>query len=403
MDDERKALVVAGLYIGDITLALAGVATEIPQFVKHLDVDGLAGGGGDGDAAAVDAEVEKAIEAGEVGAGTKVLPASLVKLALERAIARGKFLSATRCLEILGEKDEYVEGEIKRALALLGEGKFKEGADVLAVAGSLELNEGTPLFQYTGPALHEACTANRDKCVTAVGADEAVLRALQYLVGGEKAGAAVAGLTAEARKSILPHVALARDPDAPTFYQACKQAHSDLVELEKGDLAALRDDVKRVAAEIARLADSSGGDEKGLRAAQGLKKELGDAEGLVDGLQLKRLRRRLEQLVESHADFESGRKGAGPFADAAESVLKLMDELEKKKILESIDAMEEKILSTQVTMLGRAVASHEHWQYLRELAFKYPVSPLVCCIRRIDAKWMVVPAWDSELARLLLA
>ncbi|MFZ1946343.1 MAG: hypothetical protein WAW06_02240, partial [bacterium] len=72
-----------------------------------------------------------------------------------------------------------------------------------------------------------------------------------------------------------------------------------------------------------------------------------------------------------------------------------------KGILETVDALEEKIVATQVTMLGRAVHSQEHWQYLRELAFKYPVSAIMCCVRRINAKWMVVPAWDSEVAAIL--
>ena len=402
MDDERKALVVAGVYIGDITLALAGVAVEIPQFVQHLDVAALVGS--DGEAKAIAGEVDRALAGeGEAAAGgqSKALPAALVKLTFEQALARGKLLSATRCLEILGEKDAYVDKEIKRAVAFAGEGQFKEAAEALAVAGSLELNEGTPLFQYTGPALHEGCTASREKCVTAIGADEAVLKGLQYLLGGEKASEAVAGLTAEARKGLLPYVALARDPDAPTFYEAHKQAHASLVEIERGELAALREDLKQVAGAIARLADSPGGDDKTLRTAQSLKKEFSEVESLVDGLQLIRLRRRLEQLMESRGDLESAKKGTAPFSDAVEQVLKLVDQLEGKKILDGIDTLEEKIVATQVTMLGRAVASHEHWQCLRELAFKYPVSPLLCCVRRIDAKWMVVPAWDTPLRNLV--
>lgn len=406
MDDQRKSLIVGGVYLGDVTLALAGVAAEIPQFVMHLDIDALVGG--DGEAKTVAGEVEKALAgaAESEALSTKKLPAGLIKLTFERALAKGKFLSATRCLEILGEKDAYVEREIKRAIGLIGEGKLKEGAEALTVAASLELNEGTPLFHYTGPALHEDCTTSREKCVTAVGADEAVLRGLQYLLGGEKAGEAVAGLSPEARKGILPHVVLARDPDAPAFYEACKQAHAGLVEIEKTELAALREDVKRVAGAINRLAEAGGGEDKALRAAQSLKKEFSDVESLIDGLQLTRLRRRIEQLMESRADFEvggkPGEKGRGAFGTAADEVLKLAQELEDKKVLEGIDATEEKILATQITLLGRPVASHEHWQYLRELSFKYPVSPLVCCVRRINAKWMVVPAWDSALAQLLL-
>jgi hypothetical protein len=80
----------------------------------------------------------------------------------------------------------------------------------------------------------------------------------------------------------------------------------------------------------------------------------------------------------------------------------LIDHLGKKGLLEAIDAVEEKIVATQVTMLGRAVHSQEHWQYLRELAFKHPASALVCCVRRINAKWMVVPAWSGPLTELLV-
>ena len=61
----------------------------------------------------------------------------------------------------------------------------------------------------------------------------------------------------------------------------------------------------------------------------------------------------------------------------------------------------ERRLSTQVTMLGRSVHSQEHWQFLREIAFKYPVSPLMVCVRKIDDRWMVVPRWESEITGIL--
>jgi hypothetical protein len=423
-DDPRKTLAVSGVYLGDITLALAGLAREIPAWAAGLDLAKFAS---EAEAEGVAREVEKVLASGGVASGgaasadaaaadPKVLAPLLAEITIERAIARGKFLSATRCLEILNKRDHYVGKYLERAQKHMGEHKMKEAAEALAIAASLEINEGTPLFQYTGPALHEGCTTSREKCVTAVQRDPAVLKALQYLLEGPKACEAVGAMTAETRAELLPFVAEVRDPAAADFYRGYKQAHGDLEAIEQGELAALVADLKRVYEEVERFAAALAGAspseiegreafEKVLRSVGSLRKEFSEITGLVDSLELRRIKRRVEQLIETRGDLESAgdaaKKGSG-LASAIEKMLALVEDLSKKGMLESIDAIEEKIVATQVTMLGRAVHSQEHWQYLRELAFKYPVSPLVCCVRRINAKWMVVPAWSSPLAALLV-
>ncbi|MFH1220830.1 MAG: hypothetical protein V1694_10310 [Candidatus Eisenbacteria bacterium] len=411
MDQERKNLIVGGVYLGDVTLALAGLAAELPAYVKGLDLEKLLTDGEK--AGAARQEVDKMLAA---ESDPKTLPPELVRLALENAIGAGKFLSATRCLEILNEKDTYVEKYLGLARSHVGEGKIKEAAEALVIASSLELNEGTPLFQYAGPALHDQCTASREKCITKIPPDEAVLKGFGYLLEGPKACEVVAALAPDVRKSLLPYVALARDPDAGDFYRVCKQAHADLEEIEGGALTGLRADAKRVADEMNRFAESLGSiplgegaereaQEKLLRSAASLKKEFSDIEVLLEHLQLHRVRRRLEELIESRADLERAsdalKQGKGAAAAPVERVLDLIRDLAEKKIVETIGTIEERLLATQVTMLGRQVPSQEHWQYLRELAFKYPVSPLICCLRRINNKWMVVPAWDSPLTPLL--
>jgi hypothetical protein len=412
MDQERKNLIVGGVYLGDVTLALAGLAVELPAYVKGLDLEKLLTDGEK--AGAARQEVDKMLAA---ESDPKTLPPELVRLTFENAISAGKFLSATRCLDILNEKDTYVIDKcLKPALGLVASGDWNEAAEGFVLASNLELVEGTPLFQYAGPALHDQCTASREKCITRIPPDEAVLKGLAYLLEGPKACEAVAALAPDVRKSLLPYVALARDPDAGDFYRVYGQAHADLEEIESGALAGLRADAKRVADEMSRFAESLGSlplgegatrevQEKLLRNAASLKKEFSDIEVLLEHLQLHRVRRRLEELIESRADLERAsdalKQGKGAAAAPVERVLDLIRDLAEKKIVETIGTIEERLLATQVTMLGRQVPSQEHWQYLRELAFKYPVSPLMCCLRRINNKWMVVPAWESPLTALL--
>jgi len=430
VDEQRKALIVSGIHLGDIALALAGLATEIPPWVAGLDLDKIKR---DAEDQGISREVEKvlseaagALDSGVLGstavdasdesrAALQALRQQLAEVIVEPAIARGKFLSATRCLEILDQKPVYVDKYLALAQKHVGNGAWKEAAEALVIASSLELNEGTPLFHYAGPALHEACTASREKCVTAVPREAAVLKGLQYLLEGTRTREAIGAMTPDAREDLLPHVALAGDPDAGAFYRDYKQAHADLEEIARTDLATLRDDLKRAADEIGSFTSSlagaaSGEVERGaalerlLRTGNGLKKDFTDTGVLVDNLELRRIRRRFEELADARRDLEAGhtalKKGSKP-ASSLDRLLGLIDDLAKKGITEAIDATEEKILATQVTMLGRAVPSQEHWQYLRDLAFKYPVSPLMCCVRRINAKWMVVPAWNSDVAGVL--
>ncbi|MFZ1946096.1 MAG: hypothetical protein WAW06_00950, partial [bacterium] len=351
MDERRKSLIVTGVQIGDITLALAGLAAEIPPWAAGLDLARYASEAGAEGAAR---EVEGLLSGADAvtpeakGADAKALATTLAPglagLTVDRAIARGKFLSATRCLEILNKKDEYVARYLAAAQKHIGQGELKQAAEALVTASNLELNEGTPLFQYTGPALHQACTASREKCVTALPADAAVLVALQYLLEGARTCEAVGALSAEARKELLPFVAQARDPEAANFCRAYKQAQSDLEAIEQGDLAALKADLKRLSGGITAFADAIGsassGDvasrdvlERVMRNAASLRKEFSDIENLVGALQLRRIRRRLEQVVESRAELTDARdalkKGSG-LAASMDSLLDVVDDLTNK-------------------------------------------------------------------------
>jgi len=404
--ERRRALMASGVYLGDITLALAGATSEIPPWAASLDAEKFLA---DPDAQGVIREIEK------IDPASEDVNSKLAEMTVDRAILKGKFLSATRCLEILVRKDSYVDKYIALAQKEADQGRIKEAADALAVAASLELNEGTPLFQYTGPALHDGCTTNREKCVTAVPGEAAVLRGLQYLLEGPKTCAAVGTLSPELRKQILPYVALARDPDAAVFYDAAKRAHAEIEKIEAEDLAALGDHLKRVADAVGAFASALAGAAPGdvepkevleglLRTGSSLKKDFSDLKPLVENLELRRIRRRFEELIEGKSELDGARssvKKGSRVSSSMDALMGVIEDLEKKGILEAIDAAEEKIRATQVTMLGRPVHSQEHWHYLREMAFKYPVSPLMCCVRRINAKWMVVPAWGSDIVRVL--
>ena len=118
MEEERKNLLVAGVCLGDITLALAGVAGVLPPYAAGLDTAQLLAGCDDRDAVA--AQVEQEMLAGPA-AGR--LPPGLMRTVLDRAINLGKFLSAIRCLEMLGERDAYVGRCLDKAVRLAREGK----------------------------------------------------------------------------------------------------------------------------------------------------------------------------------------------------------------------------------------------------------------------------------------
>jgi hypothetical protein len=411
MDDERKDLLVAGIYLGDITLALASVAHELPAYVRGLDLSGVMPD--KGETAAIAGEVDKML-AGEPD--PENLPEPVIRTVLERGIERGKFFSAIRCLEMLDERDKCVGGYISSALKSIEAGDAATAARDFAIAANLDLDDAAPMFQYSGALLHEGCTSSPDECVTRLSGEAAVHRGLKYLLGSEKVSEAVEGLSAEARRTLLPLVALERDPDALEFYRGLREAHRQLEELERGEIHDLEEDVRRIQRGIEGFSESLGRTspasdegrqtlERLKRTAGSLGKEFAGVEDLVKMWQFRRLRDRLEHLLESGEEIEDGGKALARDGSTeqgpVEPVMGLIADLGRKDILKSIDDIEERLASTQITMLGRQVHSQEHWQFLREIAFKYPVSPLMVCLRRVDDRWMVVPRWESEIVGLL--
>ena len=225
---------------------------------------------------------------------------------------------------------------------------------------------------------------------------------------------AVAELSTDERRSLLPFVVTERDPDNAEFLKRLEEAHKDLGRIEQEDLAALKATVAEIVRQVGEFSGSAGrmmpkSDEakavldRTVRSAAGLAKEFSDAETLVDEWQLRRLERRLEQLIESGDDIEQARKVLG--GGGAESVLAataaMISRLKSEDILKRVDEIEKQLIATQVTMLGRSVHSQEDWQYMRELAFKHPASPLVCCLKKINDRHMVVPMWDAPVTRIL--
>ncbi len=410
MDEKRTTLVVAGVYLGDISLALAGVSEELPTYVQGLDFDHLLEGaeGLDAIRAKVDKALGEEVERGEV-------PRGLVQAVLETAILKGKFLSAGRCLDMLGERDAHVEKYLDKALAGCRKGDIREAAGDFVVAANLESRDGIPLFQYSGPALHESCTSSTESCVTRLEDEHAVLKALKYLLESEKVYDAVAQLGPEERRDLLPHLARERDPDIEEFFTHLGEVHTRLGQIEDEDLQTLKATVADITRQVGGFAESVSRRapqndeartvlERIRRTASGLAKEFAGAGDLVDGWQLRRLSRRLEQLIESEKDVNQARRDSGKGEnpeDALAGMESLIARLKQEDILKRVDDIEKRLISIQVTLLGRSVHSQEHWQYLRELAFKYPSSPLVCCLRRINDRWMVVPVWDAPVTRLL--
>jgi hypothetical protein len=410
MDDQRKTILIGGIYHGDIILAQASLMVELPSYVEGLDIGSLLPE--DDEAKSIGQQVETWLGANP---DAESLDPSIVRTILERAIGKGKFLSAIRCLEVLDEKDAYIEKYISDAMALVGDGNLREAAKTLVIASNLEIDEGIPLFQYLGATLHDACTSSPDKCVTRLRGDEAVLAALKYLIAAEKVLEAVTGLSAEKRKALLPFVALERDPGATEFYADYKKAHSDLEETQTGAIGAITDEVKQIEAVVASFAqaaerisakpDTKESVEKLKRTAAGLRKDFAGVEVLIEGWQFHRLGDRIVRLTGLGEELRDVKDVVGKVDSSVEAavvpVLDLIDDLKDKAILSDIEAIEQKLTSTQATMLGRQAHSQEHWQFLREIAFKYPVSPLMCCLRRINDRWMVVSQWDSEIVSLL--
>jgi hypothetical protein len=408
MEEKRKDLLVAGLYLGDVTLALAAIAKDLPSYVQGFDLERVIPEAG---------ELEPArSEVDSLLAGRNELdeiPPGLLKTILDTAIEKGKFHSATRCLEILGERGAYVERFIASAAGKIESGDMAGAARDISIASNLESETGFPLFQYSGPELHAGCATAPGECLTRAQADDAVARAVDYLLEGEKVIAFAGGLGADERKSLFPHLALERDPGLREFYAAFSGAHTVLSEIEVGELQVLRSDL-RTAGEAARdlenqlggASPSGGGTpalERARRMASGLAKDFEGTDSLLDNLQLRRIKRRVGNLLESESELRAAGEalqGGGEGTPLGRAI-GLMEELRGKGVVEKIDEMESRLVGLQVGLLGRPVHSQEHWQYLRELAFKYPVSPVLCCIRKLNDRYMVVPMWDSDLAVIL--
>lgn len=408
MDDKRRDLMVAGLYLGDVTLVLAAIDRDLPPYVEGFELERVIPEADDLEPARK--EVESLLAGREE---IEEIPPDLIRKILDTAIDKGKFCSASRCLGLLGERDAYVDRFIAGAGEKVKAGDVAGAARDITVASNLDSEAGFPLFQSLGPDLHADCPMTPEECLTRAAADEAVSRALEYLLEGEKVLAFVAGLGAGERKKLLPHVAQERDPNLREFYALFAGAHASLGEVESVDLEALGSDIKRaagVASDLERYlrGASPAGDasaaalERARRMASGFVKDFENIDSLLKGLQLGRLKRRIGNMMESGSELKAAGQAiqggdVGPLGQA----VALIEEFGEKGIMEKIDETEAKLAGLQVALLGRPVHSQEHWQYLRELAFKYPVSPLMCCIRRLNDRYMVIPRWDSDLTVIL--
>jgi hypothetical protein len=409
MDDKRKDLMAAGLYLGDVTLVLAAIAKETPSYVVGFELERVI----------PDAEkLEPARrEADSLLAGRddiEEIPPEVLRKILDTAIENGKFHSASRCLSLLGERDAYVEKFLGSAGEKLKSGGVEAAARDIAIASNLESDTGFPLFQYSGPELHAGCETAPESCLTRAPLEEGITKALNYLLEGEKVLAFADGLSGDEKRNLLPHVALERDPHVGDFYAAYARAHKELGEIEAGEIEGLRADVKRAAEVTANLARFLGGAspatessgpalERARRMAGGFGKDFEGVDALLSGFQLRRIKRRIGNLLESEEELKAARDAVkqGVGDDAIASTIALIEEFTAKGLLDKIDELETRLVHLQVGLLGRPVHSQEHWQYLRELAFKYPAGPIMCCIRRLNDRYMVVPRWDSELAGLL--
>lgn len=409
MDDKRRDLIAAGLCLGDIVLAQAALFKDLPSYVEGLDAERLIHDAGTLQSAR---EEIQALIGGEEDLDS--LPPPLVKKILDTAIEKGKFLSATRCLELLGERQAYVGRFVAGAGEKLKAGDHAGAARDIVIASNLESEAGFPLFQYTGPELHANCTHAPGECVTRLPLDDAVSKALYYLLEGERVMEFASTLGGAEKKSLLPHVAAERDPHLGEFYAGFAKAHAALGDLESGRLEDLRRDLSRAASVASALAKSLEGPglgdesaamalDRAARVSHGLLKDFEGVDALVDELQLRRIRRRIDNLMQSESDLKSAAEALGGAGDPAAitSALSLIAEFQDKGLVDRVGEIERGLVDLQVGLLGRPVHSQEHWQYLRELAFKYPASPLMCCVRRLNDRFMVIPMWESGITALL--
>lgn len=405
MENKRKDLMTAGLYLGDVTLVLAAVTRELPSYVEGFELERVI----------PDAEelepVRREVDALVAGRDeVDAVPPELLKKILDTAIEKGRFHSASRCLSLLGERDAYVERFIEAAGEKIRAGDLAGAGRDISIASNLESDTGFPLFQYYGPELHSGCTTAPEGCLTRAAVEEAVNSALRYLLEGEKVLAFADRLGADEKKGLLPFVALERDPGLREFYAALSSANKELAGIETGDIEELRKDIKRAADVIAALAgflkNASPADEaagpvldRARRMVDGFVKDFGGIDTLLKDFQLRRIKRRIFNVLDSEDDIKAAGEAVkgGEADDALAAVAALITEFRSGGILDRIDDIEKRLVELQVALLGRPVHSQEHWQYLRELAFKYPASPIMCCIRKLNSRYMIVPRWDSEI------
>ena len=413
MEDKRKELMVAGLYLGDVTLVQAALAKDLPSYVEGFELERIIPDASELEPART--EVEALLRGRDK---IDSVPPDLLRKILETAIEKGKFHSAARCLVMLEERDAYVDRYIAGAGEKLRAGDVAGAARDITIASNLGSQTGFPLFQYSGPEIHANCAASPAGCLTRAPADEAVEGALQYLLEGEKVLAFVGSLDAKERESLLPHIAMERDPHFRDFYAAFTEAHTKLGEFEAGALKALGEDAGQAADVVRSLASSLKSEsvspakegegagaalERAVRLANGFVKDFEDVDSLVGNLQLRRVKQRIINVMESENELRSVGEALGRAGSSAalEKAVALIEVFREKGILDRIDEIEAGLAGLQVCLLGRPVHSQEHWQFLRELAFKYPVSPVMCCIRKLNDRHMVVPVWDGHVTAVL--
>lgn len=402
MDKVRKGLLRAGVYLGDINLALASVRKEIPSYARGIDGEALIAD--IPESSQIDGEIDRWMSSGR----TDSLDHGLVRLILDRAISNGRFLSAIRCLEILGERDSHVDKLIRQGVKEVLDGNFGNAAHLFVIASNLSLNEGIPLFQYSASDLHSECTSNPENCVTARPLVEAIEMGLDYLLGSRRVYEQVKQIeTIEAKSKLLVAIAVERDPDALRFLEVYKRSNQMIEELSSS-LDAIVEKLMHVSSLISQALRSI--QSKGYhndvifsklrRIVMGLARDLEQISDLGKNWQFSRIRDRLLRLLES-AD-EAGRISEGRgFSEIVQGILESAELVRKDNIIGEIDRIESGLRDSQNLMLGRKVPTDEHWQFLREIGFKHPVAPLMCCIARFNRSWLVVPRWQGPLATLL--
>ena len=406
MEETRKALLVAGLYLGDVNLALASFASELPSYVKGVDPGSLLE-----ETSEVEALRQRAEDWLRGGIRSE-LDSEMLRAILERAISSGRYLSAIRCLEMLGERDAYIEGCLKQAEEALRERDFQRAAHFFVIAASLDLTEGFPLWQYKAAELHDRCIQHPEECITRMSLEKSAFEAIRYLLGSERVSQRLEGFKPEIQQKLLPWIGSERDPHAATFISDFARANEEIEDVSRH----LLDEVSAKLEMISKAVRQFRGQVEGVaggsnpmvgkirRIAEGLVRDFEPVGDLIRDWQLVRIRRRLERLIDTERELgealERIEKGSTLRA-SSQDLMELSRKVEEEGIVARVEEIQTRLLETQATMLGRKVHSQEHWQFLREIGFKYPVAPLMCCLRKLNDRWLVVPVWDSPLVALL--